>query len=302
MSLSIKSPTSVQECSNPGSSRQLPKVTIGLPVFNGQRYLREAMDSLLGQSFRDFELIISDNASTDSTAEIIREYQAMDPRVRYIRQAENIGATKNFLFVLDQAKSELFMWASHDDIWATNWLEVLTDNIQPSDIGIRGRLILTSDGEVVAEKIPPNFRRFEFVRYFLGNENNFRSHYSYSLFHREKLLATEIESINTEYYPDAILVYCLLEQGALRTLENTYLYYRLHEQNQGANYSRKWKGWRKLLYRAHPLRYYADYLHYSRKPITKICIFLLIPVKHTYAQFSFWLRGFREIITRKRII
>jgi len=194
------------------------------------------------------------------------------------------------------------MWASHDDIWEDNWLEVLSACITPEDVGVRGRINLTRDGEVVAEKKPPNFRRFDFARCFLRNENDYRSHYAYSLFNREKLIRADLESFKFEYYPDAILIYCLLEQGSLRTVDQTSLRYRLHDENLGSSYSQKWKGWKKLLYRVHPLRYYLAYVRYSRRPLTKLRIFLLIPVKHIYAQFSFWVRGGKELITGEREI
>ena len=101
-----------------------PKVSIGMPVYNGEPYIREALDSLLAQTFTDFELIISDNASTDNTESICREYAAKDPRIRYIRQAENRGALANFKFVLDQARGEYFMWAAHDDRWGSEFLNI----------------------------------------------------------------------------------------------------------------------------------------------------------------------------------
>lgn len=99
-----------------------PAVSIGMPVYNGAQYIREAIDSLLSQTFTDFELIISDNASTDDTQSICTEYARRDPRVRYFRQAKNKGAVANFGFVLDCAKAQLFMWAAYDDLWAPNFL------------------------------------------------------------------------------------------------------------------------------------------------------------------------------------
>jgi glycosyltransferase involved in cell wall biosynthesis len=92
-----------------------PKVSIGMPVYNGEPFIREALDSLLAQTFTDFELIISDNASTDGTEAICREYTKKDGRVRYMRQPENQGPVVNFQFVLDEAKGEYFMWAAADD-------------------------------------------------------------------------------------------------------------------------------------------------------------------------------------------
>ena len=94
-----------------------PQVSIGMPVYNGESLIREALDSLLAQNFTDFELIISDNASTDGTEAICQEYTANDTRIRYVRQAENRGATANFQFVLDEAVGKYFMWAGDDDYW-----------------------------------------------------------------------------------------------------------------------------------------------------------------------------------------
>ena len=77
----------------------MPLISVGMPVYNGEAYLRDALDSLLSQTFRDFELIISDNASLDTTEAICREYAGSDSRIRYIRQTENLGAAANFQFV-----------------------------------------------------------------------------------------------------------------------------------------------------------------------------------------------------------
>ncbi len=92
-----------------------PQISIGMPVYNGEKFIREAIDSVLAQTFTDFELIISDNDSTDRTAEICKEYCLKDSRIRYIRQPCNIGGQANFKFVLDEAKADCFMWAAADD-------------------------------------------------------------------------------------------------------------------------------------------------------------------------------------------
>jgi len=105
----------------------IPKVSIGMPVYNGGECIRKALDSLLTQTFTDFELIISDNASTDETEAICREYMKKDSRIRYVRQVENRGAGANFQFVLDEAQCEYFMWAAHDDIRSPNFLSVNLD-------------------------------------------------------------------------------------------------------------------------------------------------------------------------------
>lgn len=100
----------------------VPRVSIGLPVYNGEQYLAESLDALLGQSYEDFELIISNNASTDGTEEICRRYLTMDRRIRYVRQPSNIGAAPNHNFVFQQARGELFKWASHDDLYGRDLL------------------------------------------------------------------------------------------------------------------------------------------------------------------------------------
>jgi glycosyltransferase involved in cell wall biosynthesis len=107
--------------------KKIPKVSIGMPVYNGVPFIREALDSLLNQTFTDFELIISDNASTDGTESICREYVAKDARVRYVQQAENLGANANFQFVLDQAVGQYFMWAAADDLQKPTFIEKLVN-------------------------------------------------------------------------------------------------------------------------------------------------------------------------------
>ena len=102
------------------------RVSVGMPVYNGGKHLPEAIRSFLAQDFANFELIISDNASTDRTAEIARDFAARDDRIRYVRQPKNIGAPANFTFVLDEARGEFFQWAAHDDIWRPFWLERAT--------------------------------------------------------------------------------------------------------------------------------------------------------------------------------
>jgi glycosyltransferase involved in cell wall biosynthesis len=100
-----------------------PLVSIGLPVFNGSNYIVRAVESLLGQTFADFELIITDNASTDDTEAICRRYAARDRRIRYYRNDANIGAGANFNRCFELASAKYFKWAAHDDMLAPTYLE-----------------------------------------------------------------------------------------------------------------------------------------------------------------------------------
>lgn len=96
----------------------MTRLTIGMPVFNGAATIAAALDSLLAQTLTDFDLVISDNGSTDGTQAICEAYAARDARVRYIRQPENLGPQMNFRFVLFEAQTPYFMWAAADDLWA----------------------------------------------------------------------------------------------------------------------------------------------------------------------------------------
>ncbi|MCI5162785.1 MAG: glycosyltransferase [Candidatus Electrothrix sp. AX5] len=97
-------------------------VSIGLPVFNGEEYIADAIDSICKQSYPNFELIIYDNASTDNTKEICIKYAERYSNILYYRHNKNIGAHNNFAYALNDAKYDYFMWAAHDDKWDTNFL------------------------------------------------------------------------------------------------------------------------------------------------------------------------------------
>lgn len=100
-----------------------PRLSIGLPVYNGERFIGKALDSILTQTFEDFEIIISDNHSTDRTQEICRSYLAKDARIRYYRNPENLGAAPNYNRVFELSTGEYFKWVACDDIWDSNYLE-----------------------------------------------------------------------------------------------------------------------------------------------------------------------------------
>jgi glycosyltransferase involved in cell wall biosynthesis len=101
----------------------MPQVSIGMPIYDKPEYLEEAIESLLGQSFRDFELLISDNASPNPRIrDMCERYAARDGRVRYVRQPANIGAHDNFMYVFRRASAPFFMWASDDDVWKPDFI------------------------------------------------------------------------------------------------------------------------------------------------------------------------------------
>ena len=99
-----------------------PLVSIGMPVYNGEKYIRQALDSLLAQEYENFEVVISDNASTDNTGPICKGYVKRDSRVIYLRNEQNLGAPYNFKRVLDESSGEYFMWASCHDVWEPQFI------------------------------------------------------------------------------------------------------------------------------------------------------------------------------------
>jgi glycosyltransferase involved in cell wall biosynthesis len=96
--------------------RSAPTVTVGMPVYNGSNHIREAIESVVNQTLQDYELLISDNASTDDTESICEDYCKRYPQIKYFRQRQNIGAHANFKFVTQNARGVLITWLAHDDI------------------------------------------------------------------------------------------------------------------------------------------------------------------------------------------
>ncbi|MCZ6673649.1 MAG: glycosyltransferase family 2 protein [Verrucomicrobia bacterium] len=105
-------------------STSSPLISLGLPVYNGENYIHEAIDSVLSQTYSHFELVISDNASTDRTQAICEAYAKKDSRIRYYRNAENRGAAWNFNNTFYLAQGEYFKWAAHDDVLLPRFLEL----------------------------------------------------------------------------------------------------------------------------------------------------------------------------------
>lgn len=138
-------------------------LTVGMPVYNGEKYVGDAIRSLLDQSYQDFTLLISDNASSDATPDICRAYAASDARVRYHRNEKNIGPVRNFLSLVDKANSDYFMWAAYDDLWSRDWLEAAVSALErnPDAAFALSEVILKSINYKVWRTVPAN--RFSFI-------------------------------------------------------------------------------------------------------------------------------------------
>jgi glycosyltransferase involved in cell wall biosynthesis len=130
------------------------RVSIGLPVYNGERYIAETIDSLLAQTFEDFELIICDNASTDHTEQICQTYADRDERIRYTRSTENLGAVKNYRRAFELSSGEYFRWANCDDMFApaslARCVEIL-DQEQSVVLAYPKTMLIDEQGEIISD-------------------------------------------------------------------------------------------------------------------------------------------------------
>lgn len=135
------------------------RVTIGLPTFNGERYLAAAVSSLLAQDFGDLEVVIADNASTDGTRDICHDFVARDERVRYLPAETNRGAAWNFNRLVAEAGGEFFKWAADDDLYAPGFVGACVKELEADDSVVLAYTQATeidSDGEVIELRGPTN--------------------------------------------------------------------------------------------------------------------------------------------------
>jgi len=165
-----------------------PKVVIGLPVFNGERFVADAIESVLAQTMGDLRLVIADNASTDATESICRGFAERDPRVDYFRHRQNIGAAPNYNAVFLPGDAPYFKWCAHDDVLRPEFLEACVARLD-ADPGLalchsrtamideRGERVGTYDDELRLGGWRPSdrFRRVLWAGYFNEVFGVFRS-------------------------------------------------------------------------------------------------------------------------------
>ncbi len=214
-----------------------PLVSIGMPVYNGDRYLCLALDSILAQDYQNFELIISDNNSMDSTSKICEQYTAKDSRIRYFRNPENMGSTQNFNRVFEQSHGEYFMWAAHDDLWDKTYLRKAVNKLKETPNAVLcccDVVFIDDQGSVIPEwTANPKKQNME----TLGMNVVQRSHqlltkagwYTiYSLIRKEALIKTNLFA--EEYGPDVIILQELNLLGEFVKIKEPLFFYRLHDQ------------------------------------------------------------------------
>lgn len=215
-------------------SQSPPRVSIGLPVYNGADYLREALDSLLAQTFTDLEVIICDNASTDETEVICKEYASRDERVRYERQPTNLGAAANYNRCFALARGDYFKWQAHDDVCRPRFVErcvEVLDGPDAADVAVvhPRAVLIDADGEVIRDDDDdlalPESRpaaRFAHVIHQVRAANAV-----FGLFRREVLAATPLIGV----YPasDWMLLAEVALHGRIEIVDEVLFERRIHD-------------------------------------------------------------------------
>ncbi|MDT9339350.1 glycosyltransferase [Trichodesmium erythraeum 21-75] len=216
-------------------------VSIGLPVYNGENYLRGALNSLLAQDYQDFEVNICDNASTDETGKICQEYAAKDSRIIYHRSDVNIGSTKNFKQVFDLSNGKYFMWAAHDDLWEPSYISKCLKKLEenPSAVLCCSEIIFINEDNSIRHEWTDFYKNIN----TLGMDFSGRFHQLvnrvgwfaiYGLIRSEALREVLKEDQPAVYGLDVIQLLKLMFLGELVKVSEPLFYYRVTAQEKTA--------------------------------------------------------------------
>ena len=210
------------------------KVSIGIPVFNGELFLKKRLDSICSQTFTNFEIIISDNASTDSTSTICQEYEKKDERTHYIKQKKNMGVWWNYKFVVEQAKGEYFVWAAADDWWKPDFLEKNVKELESNKNLIGSisevRLLDMEDNQISLQNEPENFVKYQYSIPAYGTYEQRVAIYlklrqgtsMYAVYRTKEVIKTMSDVYETA--GDLALILNLLKFGDFHVLDEVLMY------------------------------------------------------------------------------
>lgn len=276
-----------------------PMVSIGMPVHNGARFIHRTLDSILAQTYPHFELIISDNSSTDNTGTICDKYAARDSRIRFVKQCTNIGASRNFRYVLKAAKYERFIWAAADDWWDENRLEILVEALTPKDSAVSGKVRRYANEKLIEEFVPKSFSWSDWWHYLMHEESHCdKVYYIYGLIWRNSAIQA-LPAVRDEYGSDAHFCYLLLWNGNLKGLSQATLHVALHRDSSSAGESRKYRfSLKRLFIMAHPKTYYLRYYQCTPNK-KKLVLQLALPLKYVSSQMHLWWRALKHVFVRK---
>ena len=225
----------------------MARVSVGVPVYNGARYLQEALELLVGQTFGDIEIIISDNGSRDATEDICRSFAARDGRIRYIRHPETSEASVNFMYLVGQAQSPYFMWAANDDGWSLNFIAALHAALERNARAVCAQgecVFIDGSGQVMKRGMPnPQLADDSCITRVAhvmraGPADRFNNMFTYGLHRTHLLRRFGITRIllargSESTYTELPLLFSLSAAGHLVSVADAQFYYRFHSDQCG---------------------------------------------------------------------
>lgn len=286
----------------------MPAVSIGLPVRNGAQFITETLDSLLAQEFTDFEVVIADNQSDDTTEDICRHYASIDDRINYIRHRANLGAAANYNYVFKHARGTYFKWTGHDDTYEPQFLQRCVEELQASreDVVLvhAGTRFIDDQGAELGiddeslESLAP--RASQRLRYVLRSV--YGANAIFGVMRRETLSRTRL--IDPYYAADYMLLAELAMLGKIRFVPEVLMSRRVHRgMSHLVNHNvrdvlawydpRKDPNWlstrpgKRLLY-----EYYRSAIRIPRGLQRLLCVANILPV---YAQRRFRRTKYRPV-------
>jgi len=227
-----------------------PIICLGMPVYNGEDFLKQRLESIINQSYSNFILIISDNASTDNSQKICEEISKKDKRITYFRQEENKGGYWNFNFVLKKAKTKYFVWVPPDDIWSQNFLEKNIDVLEKNEniVGSIGELSLYNQikdplTHKIRIKVLKNTKKFQYVHPAYGViEEKIKFYLNYSMgamifgvYRTDKLqkAAPHFEHIKngSMWMGDLAYILNIIKEGDFEVVNDAFMYKHVRERS-----------------------------------------------------------------------
>ena len=215
----------------------MEKVDILLATYNGEKYIREQIDSILNQTYKEFRLLISDDGSTDGTRDILNEYKAKDDRIEIFMQEENLGVVKNFEFLLKKVEAKYYMFSDQDDIWKDEKIEKSLNKIE------EGFDLVYSDLEVVDENLNVTYESYWKLKGIykkIKKYNNFESLYLNNFITGCTVISKKesidsfmpLPNISKFVLHDYWISLIISQNGKIAYIEEPLIKYRQHKNNK----------------------------------------------------------------------
>lgn len=207
---------------------EAPLVTLGLPVLNGGSMIAAALDSIVMQDYPNLEVIVSDNASTDNTSEILQSYKNRYPFIRIVRQKTQLSAIDNFMFVLREARGDFFAWCAHDDRRSANFVSGLLSAFNdPQTVLAFGDLRIWDGKNPPVSRTGYDFANVELMRWQrLRKAALMQCYHIYGLWRTRPLRSLDIRYAN--WWPDLPIMMGMTLYGSYRYIPGvTFCYYEV---------------------------------------------------------------------------